>query len=100
MSNHVIPRKVYYAVFAALMVMTAVTVFIATIDLGVLNTAIAMAVAVTKATLVVLYFMHVRHSSQLTKVFVASGFIWLFILLSLTMSDFWSREWIPSPPGW
>ena len=100
MSNHVIPRKVYYAIFAALMVLTAITVGIATVDLGALNTAIAMAVAVTKATLVVLYFMHVRYSSQLTKVFVASGFIWLIILLVLTMSDFWSREWIPSPPGW
>ena len=100
MSNHVIPRRVYYAIFAALMLLTAVTVFIARIHLGVLNTAIAMAVAVTKATLVVLYFMHVRYSSQLTKIFVASGFIWLVILLVLTMSDFWSREWIPSPPGW
>jgi cytochrome c oxidase subunit 4 len=100
LSNHVIPRKVYYAIFAALMVLTAITVGIATVDLGALNTAIAMAVAVTKATLVVLYFMHVRYSSQLTKIFVASGFIWLIILLVLTMSDFWSREWIPSPPGW
>ena len=100
MSNHVIPRKVYFAIFGALMVLTAITVAVATVDLGVLNTAIAMAVAVTKATLVVLYFMHVRYSSQLTKIFVASGFIWLIILLVLTMSDFWSREWIPSPPGW
>jgi cytochrome c oxidase subunit 4 len=90
----------YYTIFAALMVLTVVTVLVARVDLGVMNTVVAMTVAVAKALLVVLYFMHVRWSSQLTKVFVATGFLWLIILIAMTLSDFWTRNWIEKPQGW
>ena len=75
------------------MVLTAVTVAVAYLDLGPLNTIAALSVAVTKAALVILYFMHVRYSPSLTKLVVAGSFLWLFILLSITMSDYISRGW-------
>ncbi len=97
MSDHIVPTRVYYLVFLALMVGTAATVWVAYLDLGFANTAVAMGIAVTKATLVILYFMHVRYSSRLTWVVVASGFVWLGILFALGMSDYLSRGWIPQP---
>ena len=100
MSAHVAPRKMYYTIFASLMVLTLVTVLVARIDLGIMNTVVALTIAVAKALLVVLYFMHVRWSSQLTKVFVAAGLLWLIILIAMTLSDFFTRNWIEKPHGW
>jgi cytochrome c oxidase subunit 4 len=97
MSEHVVPRSIYYAVFAALMVLTGLTVWVAYLDLGFLNTAVALGIAVTKATLVILYFMHVRYGTRLTWVVVSSGFFWLGILIVLGLSDYLSRGWIPQP---
>jgi cytochrome c oxidase subunit 4 len=97
MSEHIVPKRVYYLVFLALMVGTAATVAVADMDLGVLNIAVALGIAVTKATLVILYFMHVRYSTRLTWVVVASGFFWLGILVALGLSDYLSRGWQPLP---
>lgn len=85
----------YYAVFAALIVGTALTVAVAFVDLGALNNVVMLTIAVTKATLVVLYFMHVRWSTRLTWVVAASGFFWLLILFGLTMQDYLTRGWVP-----
>ena len=95
MSEHIVSRKSYFAVFAALMVGTVVTVLAAQVDFKneVLNTVIALSIAVTKAMLVVLYFMHVRHSQRLIWVIVAGGFFWLAIMMALTGSDYLSRKW-------
>ena len=98
-SDHVVPLKIYFAIFAALMVLTAATVWVAFIDLGTLNTFVALAIAVTKATLVILFFMHVKYSSKLTWLVVASGFVFLAIMLAFTMSDFVSRGWLGTPGG-
>jgi cytochrome c oxidase subunit 4 len=92
--EHAESRKVYYAIFAALMTLTLLTVMVARIDLGPFNTIVALTIAVTKAVLVVLFFMHVRHSTRLTKLVVAGGFLWLAILIGLTMSDFTTRGWL------
>ena len=97
MSEHIVSKKVYYIIFLTLLVMTGITVWVAFIDLGPLNNIVAMTIAVFKATLVVLYFMHVRYSSRLTWVFVASGFFWFGILIVLTLSDFYSRGWLTTP---
>ena len=94
MSLHVTPIRVYLMVFAILMVGTALTVWAAFIDMGPFNDLVAMAIAVTKATFVVLYFMHVRHSSRLTKISVVAGFLWLAILLALTLSDYFTRGFL------
>jgi cytochrome c oxidase subunit 4 len=76
------------------MVLTAATVWVATFDLGALNAIVALTIAVVKATLVVLYFMHVRYSSKLTWVFVGAGFFWLVILIAFTFSDYATRAWV------
>jgi cytochrome c oxidase subunit 4 len=94
MSGHVAPKSMYYAVFGALMLGTALTVGAAFLDLGVLNNVVMLGIAITKATLVVLYFMHVRWSTRLTWVVVASGFFWLLILFGLTMQDYLTRGWV------
>lgn len=94
MPQHVVPRKAYFAVFAVLVVLTAVTTGVAFIDLGPWNTVVALAIAFTKATLVVLIFMHVKYSPRLTQIVVAGGLFWLAILLALTLSDFYTRGWL------
>ena len=93
MSTHVVPLKIYVAIFVALLVMTGVTVAVAYLDLGVFNTVVALSIAVFKGLLVVLYFMHVRYSSKLTWVFVAAGFFWFLILVAFTFADYDTRAW-------
>ncbi len=100
MAGHVVSRKTYFLVFAALMGLTAVTTGAAFMDLGAWNTVVALAIAVTKMLLVILFFMHVRYSSQLTKVIVVAAFLWLAILLTLSLSDVFTRGWTPIPSGW
>jgi cytochrome c oxidase subunit IV len=99
-SDHVVSIKLYSAIFGALLVMTLATAGAAFIDLGGnLNTVVAMLIAACKASLVILFFMHVRYSSRLTWVFVGAGFFWLMILLSLTLADVLSRRWLPTVVG-
>jgi cytochrome c oxidase subunit 4 len=96
-ANHVVPTAVYYRVFATLLVLTGLTVWVAFQDLGAANTVVAMTIAVIKATLVVLYFMHVRYGSRLTWVFVVAGVFWLAVLITLTLSDELTRGWLGVP---
>jgi cytochrome c oxidase subunit IV len=91
--HHIVPLRVYYTIFGVLMLCTYLTVQIAFLDLGPLNTIAALAIAVLKATLVVLYFMHVRYSSRLTWAVVLGSIFWLGILLALTMGDYLTRVW-------
>jgi len=95
--EHVVPATLYYAVFAALMVLTAVTVGVAYIDLGALNIAVALAVAVVKAALVVLFFMHVKYSSRLVQLVVLASIVWLIILFAITLTDYVTRGWMAAP---
>ena len=101
MSEHIVSVRVYLTIFLVLLVGTALTVFAAFQDFtfqaaGIhfqLNTIIALTIAVTKATFVVLYFMHVRYSIRLVWVIVASALFWMAILFALTFSDYWTRHW-------
>ena len=87
-----VPIKTYALVFLALLVLTGLTTAIAFLDLGgSINTMVALAIAVCKALLVILYFMHVRYSDKLTWVFAAAGFFWLLILIGGTMDDVITR---------
>jgi cytochrome c oxidase subunit IV len=97
MSGHVGSLKLYFAIFFALMLGTAITVAVAFINLGALNFPVAITIAVTKATLVILFFMHVKESSRLTKLVIATGFFFLLVLFSLTLTDYMSRGWSTSP---
>jgi cytochrome c oxidase subunit IV len=92
--EHVVPMKVYTAIFVMLLLLTLVTLDIAFYNFGMLNIGIALAVATTKAVLVILFFMHVRYSPPLTAVFAGVGFVYLFILLFFTLSDFLTRGWL------
>jgi len=95
--EHIVPRSLYYAVFAALMVLTAVTVGAAFVDLGVLNVGVALGIAVVKAALVVLFFMHVKYSSRLVQLVVLASIFWLLILFLITLSDYVTRGWMAAP---
>jgi cytochrome c oxidase subunit 4 len=93
MPDHIVPTRVYYVVFAALMAGTYLTVQAAYFDLGAFNTVVAVGIAVIKATLVVLFFMHAKYSTRLTWGAVAGSLFWLGILFVLTFSDYLTRGW-------
>ena len=99
MAGHISPRTTYYGIFLALMVLTSITVAVAFINLGALNFPVAISIAIIKATLVILFFMHVKYSSRLTKLVCGGAFFFLLILFALTMSDYLSRGWFVSPRG-
>ncbi len=84
----------YFAVFATLMVLTVVTVWVSRIDLCSLNTTVAMAIAIVKATVVILWFMHVIHSPRLTWIVVLASFLWLAVMFVLFFADYSTRSWV------
>jgi cytochrome c oxidase subunit 4 len=95
MSEHIVPVRIYVTIFLALLVGTALTVLAAFYDFPwQFNTIIALTIASTKATLVVLYFMHVRYSPRLVWVIVASALFWMGILFAFTFSDYFTRPWL------
>ena len=94
MASHVISPRVYLAIFATLLALTGVTVFVAYQDLGPLNALAAMSIACLKGLLVVLYFMHARYGSRLVWVLLGCGVLWLGILIALTIADYASRGWL------
>ena len=87
--------KAYFAVFAALMALTGLTVWASFLHLGVWNTPVALTIAVTKALLVALIFMHLRHSPKLTIFVVLASVLWLGFLIVITTSDYVTRSWLP-----
>ena len=91
--SHEGARTTYYIVFGALLVFTITTVFAAFQDLGIFNAPVALAIATIKAILVILFFMHVKDSSRLTKITVTAAIFWLGLLLVLTMTDYLTRPW-------
>src|SRR5688500_10338781 len=99
MAGHISPKSTYYAIFGSLMVLTAITVAVAFINLGRLNFPVALGIAILKATLVILFFMHVKYSSRLTKLICGGAFFFLAVLFGLTMSDYLSRGWFTAPGG-
>jgi len=100
MSEHVVPVKRYVLIFASLLALTTLTTGVAFLDLGPLNTVAALAIAVTKMVLVILFFMHLRYSPRLTKIVLVAGFFWLVLLIGLTLTDYLTRQWTPGPSGW
>jgi len=93
MTEHIVPRKVYIAVWATLLAMTLLTTLVAFVDLGRFNTVVALAIATFKATLVVLFFMGARYTPRLTKVVIICGIFFLALLLSFSIVDYLSRLW-------
>lgn len=96
MSEHIVHPRVYVTIFLVLMLGTGLTVLAAFRDFpGPLNAVVAMTIAVVKATFVILYFMHVRYSSRLIWLVISAALFWLAILFALTISDYWTRSWLP-----
>jgi len=83
----------YFVIFFALMILTILTVAVSRVDLGTLNTTVAMVIAIIKASLVILWFMHVIHSPRMTWIVVISSFLWLGVLFVLTFADYLTRGW-------
>jgi cytochrome c oxidase subunit 4 len=96
--EHIVPKNVYLTVFGLLMLLTGATVAVAFVDLGNLNVFVALGVAVAKASLVVLFFMHVKYSPTITKLVVVAAIVWLGLLFGITMSDYLTRGWLVAPP--
>ena len=93
MSEHIVPVRIYVTIFLVLLVGTLLTWWAAFQDFPwQLNTIVAMTIAITKATFVVLYFMHVRYSTRLILVIITSALFWMGILFALTFSDYWTRD--------
>jgi cytochrome c oxidase subunit IV len=91
--EHIVGPKVYLTIFGALLVFTAITVGASYIDMYAFNAVVALAIACVKAVLVILFFMHVKYSSRLTKLTVAAGFFTFFVLITMAMTDYISRAW-------
>ena len=99
MSNHIMPVRTYLLVFAVLIALTGLTVWVAFLDLGNLSILVALGIAGVKATLVVLFFMHVKYNEQLIGLFIVGGVFWLGVMLVFTLTDYLSRDLLPVE-GW
>jgi cytochrome c oxidase subunit 4 len=95
--DHVVPVGIYIAVFLALLAGTGLTVWVSTLELGFWNTPVALAIAVTKAMLVILFFMHVKYSPRLVWITLGAAFFWLFHMIIGTIADYLSRNMLGSP---
>lgn len=89
--------RIYLAVFASLMFLTALTVWVAFQDLGMFNDVVALGIACTKATIVILFFMHVKYASRLIWLLAGAGILFLLILFAFAMADYVSRGWLGIP---
>jgi cytochrome c oxidase subunit 4 len=91
--HHIVSPKVYVVIFLALLVLTTLTVGASYIEMGIFNPIVALGIAVIKAVLVVLFFMHVKYSTKLTKLTVGAGIFTFCILVGMTLSDYFTRAW-------
>ena len=91
--GHIVSPKIYVTIFVALLCFTALTVAASYVEMGPFNPIVALAIAVVKATLVVLFFMHVKYSPKLTKLAVGAGVFTFLVLIGMTLSDYISRAW-------
>jgi cytochrome c oxidase subunit IV len=91
--HHIVPPRIYIIIVSILLFMTATTVWASYIEMGIFNPIVALAIGVFKATLVVLFFMHVKYSTRLTKLVVGSGVFVFLVLIGMTLSDYFTRAW-------
>ncbi|MCC6362723.1 MAG: cytochrome C oxidase subunit IV family protein [Bryobacterales bacterium] len=100
MTHSIVPAKVYVGVWAVLIALTFTTVAVSKLELGEYNFIAAMTIAVIKATLVVMFFMNLKHSSSMVRLFVVAGLFWLAIMFVFVLSDYFSRGWLPIGQWW
>ena len=97
MAGHIFPLKTYFVIWAVLLLLLGMTIGLDFVNLGPFNVVAALVIAAIKAALVILFFMHVRHSQPLIWIAAGSGFYWLVIMISLTIADYATRGWLPIP---
>ena len=97
MTQQITPKRIYILICAVLLMLTGLTYAAAMVNLGPLNTLIALAIAATKAVLIIMFFMHARYSTGITRVVIGAGLLWLGILIIGTMEDFITRGWLGIP---
>jgi len=100
MSEPIVPVRTYVIVFAALILLAALTTAIASLDLGVFNTVTALGIAALKMALVALFFMHIWYKPGLTRIVILAGFFWLALLVTMVLVDIFTRGWTNQPTGW
>ncbi|MCZ2150262.1 MAG: cytochrome C oxidase subunit IV family protein [Bryobacterales bacterium] len=100
MTHSIVPAKVYAGVWAVLIALTFTTVAVSKLELGEYNFIAAMTIAVIKGTLVVTFFMNLKQSSSMIRLFVAAGLFWLAIMFVFVLSDYFSRGWQPLGQWW
>jgi cytochrome c oxidase subunit IV len=100
MNHHVEPVKSYFVIWVILIILTGTTLWVGELELGEWNVVVAVTIAVIKATLVALFFMHIKGSASITKIFVIAGLFWMSILFVLTLGDYNSRGWLPVGRFW
>ena len=98
--HHIVPVRVYIGIILTLMVLTIVTVLAAFVDFGIFNLVIALAIAVIKALLVVMFFMHLKYSVRILWLYAGAGVAFFIILIAFLLSDYRSREWLSRPQAW
>ena len=96
----VTPVRTFVLVWVALSILTVVTYYVSTMNLGPFNVVVALGIAGFKMMLVIWFFMNVRAENPLTKLFVFAGFFWILILLVMTLGDYFSRTWMPGGKFW
>lgn len=97
---HIVPLRVYLTVITALFLLTGLTVWAAFQDFGALNNPVALTIAVVKALLVLMFFMHLKYSARILWLYAGAGFVWFLIMIALMLSDYRSRDWLPRPATW
>jgi cytochrome c oxidase subunit 4 len=100
MSEHIVPVGVYLKVWVALLILLGATVGLAYIPLGPIHIVVSVGIAFAKAILIVLFFMHVKYKAKLMWLYVGAGFFWLAIMFAITLGDYMTRSWLPSPTTW
>jgi len=100
MTHQVVPVRTYAGVFIGLLVLTVTTVAVSKLEMGEYNFICAMTIAVAKASLVLWFFMDLRRSSSMTRLFALAGGFWLIIMLVFMLSDYQTRGWLPIPKWW
>ena len=96
MSHYIVPPRTYFIIFAVLMVLMAATLIVTRLEQGTVADVVALSIAIAKAVLIIMFFMHVKYSSHLTKLFAVAGFVWLAILFAFLLSDYNTRQWEPT----
>ena len=100
MTETIVSKRTYLLVWGSLLILLAITVAVSYIRLGWFNPAAVVGIAIVKAVIIILFFMHVRYSSRVIWIFVCAGFFWLVIMFVLTMGDYLTRAYMPAPTIW